>query len=93
MPYSPPPPAPLAEAAERETWFTPHHAGQVLDWLEKMGTPLLGIDVARKLPDGKWMLLIDPMLDDRDGIPVTIEAGRRFINEHAEPDIMFEPVW
>jgi hypothetical protein len=65
----------------------------VLDWLEKIGAPLLGIDVARKLPDGNWMLLLEPMLDGRNGIDVTIEAGGRFIQEHADPDLMFELVW
>lgn len=93
--YSPTPPANLLALAERESWFHFDDGQLVLDWLEQNKIKLLGIDTARKSPDGNWMLLVDPMLDlgsaeeDCD----TIEEGRRFLAANEVEDFMFELVW
>ncbi|MBX3565114.1 MAG: hypothetical protein KF730_11135 [Sphingomonas sp.] len=88
-------PLALAQLAERNTWFSGADAMRILDWLEAEKLPLQGFEVARKLSDGNWMLLLDPMIDFPDGTPVPeiIDAGRTFLHEYAATDLMFEPRW
>jgi len=88
-------PSELSQLAERQTWFSREHTERILAWLEGERLPLFGIEAARKLPDGNWMLLLDPMLSL--GVEVdpvaSVQQGRDFITQHADTDLMFEPVW
>ena len=88
-------PPELAQLAERKTWFSCPNAERVLAWLESEGLPLFGIEASRKQADGNWMLLLDPMLNLGDNVEpaASIQQGRDFIAQHADADLMFEPVW
>lgn len=96
-------PPQLAELAERETWFSREDAMRVLDWLESESLPLYGMETARKLSDGDWMLLVDPMLVTCLGLNGTEETsplivgsiceGREFLDANPSGDLMFEPTW
>ena len=87
-------PLALSELAERRSWFSKINAEQVLAWLEQKQLPLLGIDAARKLPDGDWELLLDCLdLSNEADRLATIEQGREFIAQRPGTDFMFEPVW
>ena len=88
------PPGLLAKA-ERKTWFNSSDALLILDWLAEANERFLGIDVAQKLKDGKWMLLIDPIFDlcDQTDNCAALDEGRRFVNENDEAGWMFNPVW
>ena len=88
-------PSEVAQLAERRTWFSQENAVRVLAWLESERLPLFGIEAARKLPDGNWILLLDPMLTLREEIDpaASIQLGRDFIAQHSDLDLMFEPVW
>ena len=88
-------PSELSQLAERETWFSHTDAGRVLDWLESKGARLLGVETARKQSDGKWELLLDPMLDlsSEGDAATTVRQGRDFIARYSDPALMFEPVW
>ena len=96
-------PPELFEHAERETWFSHEHATRVLDWLESQGLPLWGMETGRKLADGNWMLLVDPMLvtclgykgteETPELIAESISEGREFLSNNLGGDLMFEPTW
>jgi hypothetical protein len=96
-------PAELLARAERKSWFAHKDASLVLDWIEREGRGLLGMDTARKEPDGLWTLLLVPMLstvlnrpdsdDSSSGREAALEQGRRFLRENDKVDLMFEPVW
>ncbi len=88
-------PPDLLAKAERKTWFDSSHTLQLLDWLTDQDAKFLGMDVAQKCEDGKWMLLVDPILDlsnQTDNVSA-LEEGRRFVEEHDGAGRMFEPVW
>ena len=95
-------PVELKALAERETWYSQQDAKKVLDWLEGEDLTLLGIDTAEKLPDGNWILRLDPMLvtplgdsptpdDSAETRTQSRNIGRSFVAEHS--DLMFELVW
>ena len=87
-------PPELAQLAERRSWFSRAHAEQVLTWLEQESLQLLGIDAARKLPGGKWELLLDGLdLSSEADRTASIQQGRDFMAERPDNDLMFEPVW
>ncbi|WP_379921555.1 hypothetical protein [Erythrobacter sp. R86502] len=88
-------PPDLLAKAERRTWFNSGDALLILDWLAEANERFLGMDVAQKLEDGEWMLLIDPILDlsyQTDNCSA-LDEGRRFVNENEGVGRMFEPVW
>ena len=86
-------PAALRDRAERDTWFDSDSTMSVLDWLDASNMPLLSIETARKLNDGKWMLLLDPMLSTSSSSGFAVQQGRDFVSQHAALDMMFEPYW
>jgi hypothetical protein len=88
-------PLALSKRAERQTWFCAVDSLAVLEWLEHNGCRLLGIETARKSADGKWTLLLDPMLDcsRKNNVAVSIDVGRVFIRDYAANDLMFEMAW
>ena len=85
----------LAMRAERRTWFSRKDAGRVLDWIEDGGHRFLGMDVAEKVADGNWMLLIEPILDlsSQTDNREAVRIGRDFLADHDDTGRMFEPVW
>ncbi|MBD2841956.1 hypothetical protein [Erythrobacter rubeus] len=88
-------PLALADRAVRRRFFTKDDAEAVLDWCEASGHKFLGMDVAEQLPDGNWMLLIDPILDlsyQTDNFEA-VRRGRQFLTEFATSNRIFEPVW
>ncbi len=85
----------LAIRAERRSWFTRSDAEDVLTWVEDTGRRFLGMDVAQKMDDNGWMLLIDPQLDlsrQTDNFEA-VRMGRVFLAEFDEEGRMFDPVW
>lgn len=88
------PPGLLAKA-ERRTWFNRDNALEVLDWIAEKNARFLGMDVAQKLDDGEWMLLIDPILDlsNQNDNQAALNDGRMFVDVHDDTGRMFEPVW
>jgi hypothetical protein len=88
-------PTDLFAKAERRTWFNSSDALRILDWLAEANARFLGMDVAQKLEEGKWMLLIDPILDlsYQTDNRTALDEGRRFVEENDGVGRMFEPVW
>ena len=86
-------PEQLASLAERKCWFSLSSSEAILDWLEKSRHQLLGVDSAKKLPGGDWVLLLDPILDfsdDTDQVSVFTRARDMIRNN---PSLMFDLVW
>lgn len=88
-------PAKIASRAERRTWFCRSDTEKILSWLEEQGGRFLGMDVAEKQADGKWILLIDPILDlsDAQENASAIQQGWQFLKKHDSENRMFDPVW
>ena len=88
-------PPELASRAVRRQFFARQDAEEILNWCEDQGHKFLGMDVAEQLPDGNWMLLIDPILDlshQTDNFEA-VRRGRQFLAEFASDARIFEPVW
>ncbi len=88
-------PPDLLAKAERRTWFNSSDTLQLLAWLADQDVKFLGVDVAQKCEDGKWILLADPILDlssQTDNLSA-LEQGQRFVEENDGAGRMFEPVW
>ena len=88
-------PPDLLTKAERRTWFNSGDTLRLLDWLAEVDGKFLGMDVAQKLEDDQWMLLIDPILDlsNQTDNCLALHEGRRFVEESDGVGRMFDPVW
>ena len=88
-------PAELRDRAVRRQFYTRSDAEAILDWCEDEPCKFLGFDVAERLEDGNWMLLIDPILDlsrQTDNFEA-VRRGRQFLAEYDQENRIFEPVW
>ncbi len=88
-------PEALAARAVRRQFFEPKDAVTILNWCEDNGHKFLGMDVAERMPDGNWMLLINPILDlsSQTDNCEAVRRGHQFLDEFGAENRIFEPIW